>query len=213
METGNSTDTWESFSWKGDFNRWNTVRIHTIGDGNCFFHSLLNSFFVPYHNEKLNGKRVSRHDMARSLRRELALKLDQKVDPDDPNSPTNYDLLGRGNRKEFSSEVKELSLKRMKKLLDSSEHIGFGYIEYISNQLRRNIYILNGDKNDVYITGEESLFMDKERDSIVLYYKPGHYELVGIENRDGTISTIFAHDHPFIRFLRYRIRQLMSKEI
>ena len=67
---------------------------------------------------------------------------------------------------------------------------------------------MDGNKRDVYMVGNEDEILYKDRDSIVLLYLPGHYELVGIEE-DGIIQTLFEHDHSFIRTIRARMEMLL----
>jgi hypothetical protein len=91
----------------------------------------------------------------------------------------------------------------MQQLLASNQHIGYGYMEYISDQVNKDIYILDGQRQDVYYNNELNLI--KGRKSIVLYYANQHYETVGLRNVRGAVETHFSPDHPFIQFLRRRL--------
>src|SRR5437763_1645606 len=40
--------------WDNGFAPWHLVRFSTPMDGNCLFHAISNSFFIPYHEEMLH---------------------------------------------------------------------------------------------------------------------------------------------------------------
>jgi hypothetical protein len=194
----------EPFSWGKGFERWETVRLSTIPDGSCLFHAIAAAFFPPYHSEIFSGKPTSKRALVASMRKELAKTLGQNVDPLDPTSATHYDLLARGYLSTFAESAPEFSLEAMQRELeDSSRHLGYGYIEYIGDRIKRDIFILNGGIEDVYITGDDDL-LHKGRRAVVLLYHHHHYETVGITQGDGTLMTNFPADHPFILFLRSR---------
>jgi len=195
--------------WDEDFQHWTLVRFATPMDGSCLFHAISNSFFEPYHTERLNGKHVSRAQMVSHLRKELSQKLATKIS-DDPNSLTHYDILNGGNTSVFAEAVPEFALSYMQEQLQSTFPIGYGYMEFIGNALNKDIYILEAIRRDIYITDELPLTIKGDRRSIVLYYMNGHYELVGIEKEDGTFDTHFSPDHSLIRFLYNRVRQLTT---
>lgn len=202
-----SANYYSYIQWDGDFQRWKLVRFATPMDGSCLFHAISNSFFEPYHTELLNGKHISKSQMVSHLRQELSQKLGTKIS-DDPNSPTHYDVLNRGNTSEFSQVVPEFALNYMQDQLKSSFPIGYGYMEFIGNALNKDIYILEAIRRDIYITDELPLTIKGDRRSIILYYMNGHYELVGIHNENGTFDTHFSHEHSLVRFLHNRVRQL-----
>ena len=66
------------------------------------------------------------------------------------------------------------------KELDSDRPVDNAYNEFISDQLNKDIYILDAVTQDVYMTGSDDNVLYKDRPSIVLMYLPGHYELVGL---------------------------------
>jgi hypothetical protein len=195
-------------NWEGGYQQWPLVRFSTPMDGSCLFHSIANSFFAPYHNETLRGKAVSKDKMIEALRKELAQKLAARIS-DDPNSLTHYDSLNGGNTSAFAEAVPEFGLRYMQSQLDSRTSIGYGYMEFIGNALNKDIYILEAMRRDIYVTDELPLTIKGNRSSIVLYYMNGHYELVGIQNNDGTFVTHFTPDHSFIQFLRDRVSQII----
>lgn len=187
---------YQHIRWNKDFN---IVRFETIGDGSCLFHAIINGFFKPYHTETINGIKISRKDIICKLRKELSMKL-----------PLYYDKLNNGNMAVFGANVPQYKLDYMQKELDSFTPLGYGYLEFIGNVLDKDIYILDSKTQSLYITDELSLSITGQRQSIVIYYINnsecvGHYELVGIQNMDGTINTHFHPSHPFIRFLNSKI--------
>lgn len=205
---------YSEIKWGNGFNQWPLVRFSTQGDGSCLFHAISNSFFRPYHTEMLDGKRIARTQMVHALRRELSEKLSVKVS-DDPDSPTYYEQLNRGYTAQWAEDAKieEYTLKYMQKELNSNAYIGYGYIEFIGNALNKDIYVLEAIRRDIYrqIDEDLELVIKGNRNSIVLYYTDnGHYELVGVQNADGTFDTHFSPDHSLIRFLYGRVQNIIQ---
>lgn len=197
-------------NWEDGFEKWNLVRFSTPSDGNCLFHAIANSFFVPYHTEILNGKKISRREIITYFREELSDKLSEKID-NSPNSQTYYDTLNEGNTHKFSKNVPEFSIDYMKEQLKSSVAIGYGYIEFLSNVLDKDIYILDGSRFGIYISDELPLTIKGTRSSIILYYDNGHYELIGIQDND-LFHTIFSHEHSFVRFLYNIVSKIIANK-
>lgn len=185
------------------------VRIGTIGDGSCYFHAIAKSFFTPYKLCKLNGTVLNRSEFIRKLRKDLANKLSEPVDPTNQQGLIYYDLLSRGKLLELSAELPQLSIKNMKKLLDSSLSVDNRFNEFVSNILNKDIYLLDFLKKDVYVTGDDADILYKGRDSIILLTMPGHYELIGLTTDQG-IQTLFPPNHPIIRKIRDRISHLIT---
>lgn len=191
--------------WDGDFRDWNMIRFSTPMDGHCLFHAILNAFFEPYHKELLGNKKVSRLDIVTQFRKSLSLMLSTHTDPNNPNSSRYYDLLNHGTTAEFSVHVPEFSIDNMKSQLESDSKIGYGYLELIANAIQKDIYILEGCRQNIYILDNPSLIIKGNRESIVLYYTQDHYELVGIISGKNVFDTHFSPHHPFIKFLYHRI--------
>lgn len=209
---GPTANYYAEINWEGGYQQWALVRFSTPMDGSCLFHSIANSFFAPYHTETLRGKSVSKDKMIEALRKELAQKLAAKIS-DDPGSLTHYDSLNGGNTSAFAEAVPEFGLSYMQSQLDSRTSIGYGYMEFIGNALNKDIYILEAMRRDIYVTDELPLTIKGNRSSIVLYYMNGHYELVGIQNNDGTFDTHFTPIHSFIQFLRDRVAQIIRSRL
>jgi len=194
---------YENLDWQDPFGYPNLVRIRTPTDGSCFFHTIAKSYFKPYITGKLNGESFNRKEFIRKLRKDLSIKLGTRINPSSPDSPIYYEVLSRGKLPEFSKSVPVYSLANMQKELDSDNPVDNVYNEFISDQLNKDIYILDMIKRDVYITGYDDEILYKQRPSIVILYLPGHYELVGLDE-DGVIKTLFDTNHDLIRFIRAR---------
>ena len=184
-------------NWNNGYENFPLVRFATTADGNCLFHAIANSYYKPYHSGILQGKKISRSTIVENMRKELAKELTRKTE----NGMTVYDTLANGNYGDFAKNVPEFSLENMIKRLQTNKAIGYGYMELISITLEKDIYILDAKTHDLYESDEKPYMVNGLRSSIVLYYVGGNYELVGIENEDGTFSTHFAPSHSFIRFL------------
>lgn len=202
----------EPLNWNQNFRYPGMIRKRTIGDGSCFFHAITDSYFDPYRLGYFKGKPITKSQIVKSLREELAVKLGEPVDRLNPDGPRNYDILSNGTLAEFSKEWPQYSLSHMQKELASSHAaIDNVYNEFISNQLGKDIYLLDAENHDVRFTGDDYSLLHKQRPSIVILCLPGHYELVGIQNpNDLSIQTYFATDHPFIQAIRQRIAQIQS---
>jgi hypothetical protein len=179
-----------SLQWNNDFDQWKLICINVPGDGHCLFHALCLGFFKPYID-----KSYDRMDIIINLRQQLSETLGEYVDK--RHKIRYYDLLHDGHIKSFAEHVEEYSLEKMKEALNSDASIGYGYLEFIANQLNKDIYILDGDKKTLYKTDE---LLVKKRHSVVLYYDHGHYQLIGLKDHD-KVKTHFRPTHPFILFL------------
>lgn len=194
-------------NWNGPIQYPGVIRIETIGDGSCFFHAIAKSYCEPYITGMRNGKILDRGHFIRGLREDLAKKLSSRINPFDPNSLTYYDTLSRGTLKEFSKQWPPYKLENLKNELIQCQYVDNVYIEFISNQINKDIYLLSMKTHDIYFTGDDYELLHKGRNSIVILYMPGHYELVGIEENN-KIYTLFKPDHPFIQIIRDRIKQV-----
>lgn len=186
QETGEH-DTAKGFNYPG------LVIIDVPADGSCFFHALILSIYKPYQLNKIN-----KWKFVREFRKNLAYKLIE-----------DYDKLSNGKLKELSKEMPEVSLSAMIQELDSSKAISNIYNEFISDLLNRDIYLLDYQKKDVYMTGSDLNLLYKGRKSTVLVINGNHYQLVGIKKSDGSIKVGFDHDHPFILKIQKRIKELI----
>lgn len=205
----------EPLNWSGDFRFEGMIRIFVPKDGSCFFHALASAYLKPYIIGKIGDKHLNRSRFIRQLRSDLAKKLGSRVNPLDPDSPTHYETLSNGELPKIAETLPEYSLENMQRELDSVSWISNIYNEFISDELNFDIYILDGEKQDVYMTGTEDRLLYKNRHSIVILYLPGHYELVGVvgnesrsQSRSDYVSTVFEPTSPFITAIRDRMNQL-----
>lgn len=193
------------FNWGNGFETFKLVKIETMADGNCFFHALVNGFYVPYRTGILNGNKINKFQIVTGLRSNLAEKLGSPVDPNDPNSQIHYDILSHGNLRSFGESINEYTLGSMMKRLHGCVPVGMEFNEFISNQISKDIYLLDSGHQDVYVIDSDLDLLYKGRNSVVIMATPGHYELVGLQDENG-ISTHFNPNHPFIKFLYERLR-------
>lgn len=205
---------YEALRWGEPFPP-NLVRIRIPLDGSCFFHAIARSYFKPYITGKLDSKPFNKIKFIRELRKSLAVKLGSKISP--TSELTYYETLSRGQLPEIARTMPAFSLKSLQEELDSSRSVGNIYNEFISDQLDKDIYILDGSKRDVYMTGNDDEILYKSRPSIVLLFIPqenqkgngGHYELVGEEN-NGIIKVLFEPTDNLTETIRNRMLVLRS---
>ena len=204
-------DEYEKLKWDKVFPKLNMIRIRTDADGSCFFHAIAKAYFKPYIEGKINDKIFDRKEFVRNLRADFSKILGSKVHPEDKNSKTYYEILNNGELPQISEQMPEYTLENMQKELNSSSPISNIYNEFISDHLGIDIYILDGIKKDVYMTGTDDRLLYKNRKSVVILYLPGHYELVGLlRNKGEYIETYFSHDSPFILKIRERMDELRT---
>jgi hypothetical protein len=177
----------------------NVVVLPTLGDGNCFFHSVLRAFNTNYIKAKSITDRVN---MARTFRNALADLLEE-IDP--LTGKNYYSGLNNGELEKIAGGVKEYGLSALQKELRSSAPVDNIYQELISNSLNKDIYIIDGTKKDMYHVGSAFSLYYKGRNSIIIFYVPGHFEVVGIKHSDGSIDTLFTPEHPLIQSCRERL--------
>lgn len=180
------TEICTEFIWKN----FTLTKIKVLGDGNCLFHALLLGFSIYYRNSLYNGLRIERLQVVNELRKELAKLLVKE-----------YDNLSKGLMQKYSESVKEFSLEQMRKALETSGvPIGYGYLEHIANSLNKDIIVFDAKKSCVYKTDENELLW-KDRNTIILNYSDGHYDLIGLTN-DGVVDTYFSPEHELVQQLK-----------
>ena len=192
------------------FEGFDLIRIRVPMDGNCFFHSILKAYFKPYIVGKIDGETFNRKEFIKNLRKDLAKKLGSRVEPRNKNSKTYYQTLSKGELENISKDIPAYSLKNMQKELNSSSAVSNIYNEFISNELDIDIYILDAEKKDVYMTGTDEELLYKNRKSVVILYMPGHYELVGLMNSNDEVETLFSSNSELIQKIRQRMKELVK---
>ena len=171
------------------------VKISAIGDGSCMFHSILQCFNKTY----INSSDEDKTKIVRQLRQDLSNILDEKIGED-----ICYNQLSRGELKEISKYVPEVSLKNMKKSLSSREWGDVRFLELISNVLDLNIFIVFDKTKDLYILGDEKIYI-KDRDSIIIYNNSNvHFDSVGLVSNN-KIRTLFSYEDDVIKKLRSKL--------
>jgi len=193
------------------FKEFDLIRIRVPLDGSCFFHSILKAYFKPYIVGKIDGEAFNRKEFIKNLRKDLAKKLGSRVDPRDKKSKTHYQTLSNGELENISKDIPKYSLKNMQKELNSSSPVSNIYNEFISNELDIDLYILDAEKKDVYMTGTDEDLLYKNRKSVVILYMPGHYELVGLMNSDQEVETLFSPNSKLIQKIRERMNELVKE--
>jgi hypothetical protein len=183
--------------WNNSFEMFSLVKINTIPDGNCYFHSLMLSFFKPYQNNK---NIEHRKNMSKKLRNELSKILEE---PSEDGKTRYYDILSRGFLEEMSKSIPSYSIEEMKDLLNSNNHVSNEFHELVSELFNKDIYILDVENEDVYRLPDIDIYY-KGRNSIILLYTPGHYDLLGIKENDKLV-THFKPDHCLIEYISSRL--------
>lgn len=211
MSNGNNVSSLGSITditWMGKgFERFQLVKIASMPDGSCFIHSLCAALYVSYRTGIKNNKPISKREIARNLRHELAVKLDERIDPLNPKSLTYYDTLGNGEVATLGKTVADYSLISMKAILDSSANIGHEFFEYISDILKVDLYFLSEKEQDVYPTADELSAIYKNRDSIIMIHSGDHFDLIGLKS-GAEIYTIFKPENELILFIRSKLATL-----
>lgn len=187
----------EILDWEGlgPFHYEGLVKKTEINDGSCFFHCIADSFHKPYQLGQIDKK-----EYVRNLRKDLSNNLTTEI----------YNKLSRGNLKEFSKKVKGFSLEDFKKILDSNLPIDNRFNEYISNIINKDIYLLDYNKKDVYMTGNDNDILYKNRESIVIIWiNENHFDLAGILEGK-RLTTLFQYNHPFIETIRQHMNRKVS---
>ncbi len=203
---------YEVINFSNIYENLTLYRIPTDGDGNCFFHAICSAYFIPYISQTLHGEPLDRRSFVSDLRRDLANKLSERT----PHSKKSYyRRLANGELKNLSESLPECSLSNMQKELSTSGlPVSHLYNEFISDILDIDIYILDYEKKDVYMTGTDFNLLYKNRKSIIILYLPGHYELIGhLSSNSGNenkLQTCFKPDHSVIVKIRNRILQLQK---
>lgn len=197
------------------FSNTNLYGIKVIGDGSCFFHSVLRSFNLSYVSTTSLRERKR---LAILVRHATAASLKEK-NPD--TGKTEYENMGGGFYKNYNEAVKQVigdrySLAAMERELLSNNPVDHVYTEILSNYLDLDIYLISSQTGDIYATGTDFSLYFKDRRSIVILYSPGHYDVVGIkrkstDNGDIIFDTLFTPTHELIAALRKRYKDITNK--
>lgn len=201
---------------------FDTHIIDCIGDGSCMVHAIMQSFYKRYIEANSFNERI---DMADEFRRNLAEKLTE-INPRDAEGRTYYESLGNGTIAEIGEDAKEFSLEEFFSHLNSREFLDNRVIEYIQIVLNKSIFFVHEKRDsdgniiskDMYNyffhpSGQKSICLygiteepEEEEDGKILV---GHYDLLGVKE-NGVMKTYFGPNHPFIKKLQSRMREVYT---
>ena len=173
------------------------ISYETIGDGSCFIHAVLGCFCKPY----ISGSVKVKRDLVIQFRKDLSESLDMKK-----NKKTFYENLSRGEIEELSQHIPSLKKEAMKKYLESNNWLTQEYIELISEILNINIYIVDENKNNFYILGDNDIYYKKRNSVIIKYIDQYHYETCGLVVKKDYIQTFFKYNSDVIKKINNRIK-------
>ncbi len=197
---------WISLNWTDGYIKYpGMIKINVIKDESSLLHAVMTSIYDVYKNNKINKCKF-----IQELRNNLAYKLKSYIDTNNQSS-IYYDTLSGGILGSISKIKPDVSLENMIKTLVSNDNIGIIYNEFISNIFNINIYIIDYDKKDLYMTGLNKNYLYKIRSSIVVLISDGYYDLVGLISNEHKIKTKFNINHPFIIMINKRMRELSKK--
>ena len=183
-------------------------------DGSCFFHSILRAFYKEY----IETDSVEcRNLLVKKLRYSLSEALEEK---NDYTNTSEYDTMGNGYLRKYNEAIKSVdgdthSMESLQKELKSNNPVDHSYMEILSNHLDIDIYLISSKTGDVYLTGTDRRLLYKNRKSIIIFYSPGHYDIIGIrrKSKEGVIifDTLFSYDHDLILAIKERVNQLVKE--
>lgn len=193
--------------WFQGFEVWEMIAIRIPADGHCLFHAICMAYYPPY----LESNDKKRLDVVMTMRKQLSALLTTVID-----GKMIYDTLYNGSLAEQAkSGVEQYSLISMITTLNSSQFVGYGYIELISRAIKKDIYILFEGTHDVYPSDEQLYSAIGNNSSIILCYSEhkvedgrlvGHFTLVGIKAINGVVYTQFRPDFSLVTFIRRRLK-------
>ncbi len=186
----------------------NVYRKRVIGDGSCYFHAIIDSYFLPIRTGMIGRYRFDRFDFVKKFRNDLSRML-CTVRPG-YGGKTYYQTLSRGELNDNSKCVPEVSIENMMSELNSNTPVSYIYHELVSDILNLDIYILDADKKDVYMIDSDFELYHKGRNSIILLYIPGHFELIG-EMRNNELKTYFRSNDALIVKIKKRMHSIKTK--
>lgn len=183
----------------------NLVRIATIGDGNCFIHALLKSYYKQYQD---NNDARYRLNTSSVIRRDLASMLSAS----NPAYPGRSYWLTAGNggfprlvMQQMMDETLvgylnlDYSLNGLQRLFNSTVQLGDEVYSYVSDVLDIDIYILRATTQDLY-PHLHTRRPGRLRNGVVIVGNSYHYEVLAIDTTNG-LQTVFLPADPFIESL------------
>ena len=155
----------------------NFTFLHTVGDGSCLIHAVLQAFNKEYKN-------LTNDSQKSKLVKEVRYHLSQVLEIKFPDEKNLYQKLSRGELENISKEIPEASLNYMKKYLNSNNFLTLQYIEILSEIFNVNIIFFSREKENFYQHGDNELLFKKNRDTIFInYIQDTHYETISINRK------------------------------
>ena len=208
-------DTYESVavSWYPSPPNEEVVRIGAIGDGSCFFHSVLNGYYKEYQN---NPDRRYRIDLVKKLRRDIGFSLQEG----DPNyvgkirweTAAGGQLAGMYEQQQLGVDFEsvfgypiDFSLNGLQRLINSNEFLGNEVYSYAADMLNIDIFITRLTEKDLYVH-QNTNRPGSVRRVVVISGNGDHYETIGLI-RNSLFQTFFEYDDPFIMALKSQVSE------
>jgi hypothetical protein len=169
-------------SW---YKEYPIIRIGTIGDGSCLFHSILQGYNPNYQEAESS----SRNTYARRIRTAMADFITLK-DPEVPDKSF-YESAGNG------AVATVYSLQVLQELLRSTQYLGDETYALLGLCLGVNIYVVRATGTELYkhITYIHPI---RRQWTVVINGTSTHYETVGLRTSEG-VQTAFLPEDPFIQ--------------
>ncbi len=175
----------------------NTIILHVIDGNSSFYHAIFLAYYTPYQLQKKDGRYVNRRKFVNSFRHELANLLDHPAtNVNNTDSITHYQTLDRGKLNN-----PEHTIEAIRKAIRFNHYINPIVHQYISNIINKDIYIIDFKTKEVVQVTQNKDLIYQQRDSIIVIYFPGHYELIGIYI-DNKITTLFSPHSELITTIR-----------
>lgn len=187
----------------------NMVKLTTIKDGSDYFHAILKGYMKDYVKGVTDeGKTFNKSAFVQSLRADLSNNLSAPYDAADPKGINKYGMLNNGQLAIEGLSNPEYSLSNMKNKLLSNLPISLDFHEFISNELQKDIYILDSLSFDIITIGSTIDLCYKNRPPVVIVYNriTNQFDTVGLfDNDTNVIYTFFTNTNPFIKLIRKRL--------
>ena len=172
------------------------VRIGTIGEGSCFFHSYIKGYYVPYQDTDDSAWKMR---FVANLRRDLGKSLSLITPENDGTYYNRYfsdfaDIPGLG-----------LSLLELTQNISNPGFcVGDEVYQYVVDILGISLIIFELNQYGLRLTSKYTsrAQIGTQPKYVAVVNIPGHYELIGVErNIDGQIlfQTLFDNNDDFIQ--------------
>lgn len=167
---------------------YNLVRIRTPIGPSSIFHAIVKSYNINYY-------KVDSIKLIENMRTDLSNNLDNLTNYNNNSSLDFYSELNDEN-------TNNIKIDTMKKALIDGVLNDLIYIKYISDQLNKNIYLIDGSKGNgklnIILNSKNNRYIN--RDTIILLIINNHYELIGYKEND-IIRTYFNLEHKLIQYI------------